>query len=1321
MTYQLLSRQLMCAWGSRQRPQQHREQFFILRSIGSHFCSRIVGTKQFQCSKICITPATKASIMPRASGSSRMRPGVALLLASLMSALTSTSALCFRVHRSNPRDITAPLSTTALMYTYTPGCFCPRHIPSTLLKMSNVPSHSSQFFDEEQMNSGGYYGRGRSQLAKLAQQSQQRQSWSHISHNNDLQSTLNEELNLMENRLLQFQETSRTRSQALLENLEAFSNFGVSTDKAIASTSTDGPYLGSFTSSDADFDTNKGAWVRSSMQNVLPTAASIAGLSSLGLLRDRMMKRHPKEQEAWMERNSKHNQQLREIDERRKRSNRSALSTAAGLGAFAVTVGTTHLPPVRPDGDFETINRASTESSRTSAGSPQNILAEVRRASQIGLNGGVANAATTLDEYGDLSRAKVYSAEAVQSSGFILPNYETNPREESLTQPLTAVNDGYGAANRYPDQLYESNSVKSVSIIEETSMKRPSFTVWNKKLLDEEKREMLENNAATSFTATIASIEGNKMEPSTTTDLAKGPSFTVWKQQLLDQQLDDLPFGSSVASSSTFVASADRSNAQSASRIEMQTTSKPLDTKNGVMFGSSAAASSTSIIASEFSRGANGIYESQSYTKEAPSRVYSGGFSPPLKELKPRTSRNFMLGGVPFRDLKSMFDAREQTSESDPKRVNQAPRETAVPVKRLTSGNLRSSVAPAILSIPREGGNSDETLNPSRTQSSTDSISKPKISPATQSKASPELSIIPEKIPLTRDDLLPSEPSDIKSHIPERIQMRSDSDAPQALLPPQQNAEPKISVKSLNVRGTSFEITDEEKDVSLSTDYPNKVSSQNTFYQGIAAGTFAAAVAKAFRKDSESREISSSTAGETNGFPPPPSSVPQENIITDKPFVFKSFRAESQMKRESRFEIKTPSTSVSSKSVKMKAGEERISVGMDSTIEIGSSLGFTAGSDSSGAFSFREVTDDVPSYNEIYAINSKAVVDDKTSYLDSLSRALPTPPTSGMGIKSYLDELSNVPPLLLRTPSLEPHDDNVGNSINLCGSSLDNISQDLKIMSKYLDSITPDISSDLDSISSDLDSVTQDISTASAALFACSRQQEESKNYLSNVSHFESYLDSLSQETKTRLSSTDGFEKAPSLSFEEYDLQDSTTKPRSYLDSISKGDPTLLRGKGLTSYVSELSSAPPLAFDLTTQESLSPPVPPVLHSSISSYTKPASDFNAIDYRRPRRVRVFVEHSVDLNKSLGGLINDGIIDATPHPSYNEESNLYRDGSLSAMQWQQGSVIPAELSSNFSGRSASTSSYSSAYNVPSANGKKRRVTVTVDHFVESAYEH
>jgi hypothetical protein len=282
-------------------------------------------------------------------------------------------------------------------------------------------------------------------------------------------------------------------------------------------------------------------------------------------------------------------------------------------------------------------------------------------------------------------------------------------------------------------------------------------------------------------------------------------------------------------------------------------------------------------------------------------------------------------------------------------------------------------------------------------------------------------------------------------------------------------------------------------------------------------------------------------------------------------------------------------------------------------------------------------------------------------------------------------------------------------------SSLDNISQDLEHMSKDLDSITPDISSDLDSILSDLGSVTQDISSASAALLACGSEREENKNCLSSVTHFESYLDSLSQDTASVFSgqglssylkdltsasalsfdlpeqgSTDDFETAPSLSFGEYYDVDTTPKLGSYLDSISKGDSTVICGKGLTSYVSELSSAPPLAFGLPGQESFNSPVVPVAKSVISSYTKPVLDFTTLENRKPRKVRVFVEHSVNIQKRLGGMTYDNIIEATSHSSYNDDPRFRRDGTLSAMQWQQGIVSPAELSSDSSGHSASTSS-------------------------------
>lgn len=1092
------------------------------------------------------------------------------------------------------------------------------------------------------------------------------------------------------------------------------------------------------------------------MHKVLPTAMSLASLSSLGLLRDRMMKRRPKEEEAWTEQDVKRHQQLKKVEEHQKRSKRNALSTAAGLGAFAV-VGTTHLPSLHPDGDFEAMKRPSTASSLTSGGSPQRILAEVKWASQIGFDSGIANAATTSEEYGRGSHTTLYSAEAGASTSFAPPIYETNQREESSTQPLNAVaNDRYGAAARYPDQHYKPrppNRLLSASSIDGTLVKRPSFAVWNKKLLDEQNRERLENTGTNTFSSPAASSIGSKIELSTPTDLAKRPSFTVWNKQLLDKQLDDLPVDSAVASSSTFVASADKNNAESATRMEAPIARNPRGTQNGVMSESSAATSSTSTIASEFSRGTYGIYDSQVYTKESPSNVYSGGFSPPLKELTPRKSRSFMLGGVSLRDLKSRFDARDQKRDPDPilQKDNQAPREAASPFKGLTRGELGPSVAPTISSFPSKREDVDETSVQARTQSSTDRMSTPKTSPATEPKASPELSVVPENIQLTRDDLLPMESSaETKTVIPDRIQLSTDVDAsPQTLLPPQQNVYPEIPssppplsesvVKNMYTRGTSFEITDENKESSGDL---SKASRQNTFYGGIGAGTFAAAVAKAFDDDTKKtrREISSSTSAETDGLLPRPTTVARDNINSDQPFAF---RAKSQTNQESRFEMKTPITYASSESEQMKTGQERLSVAVDSTLEVRSSLRFATNNGSAGD----------PAYNELYLIDTKAVevssvqeTDGKTSYLDSLRRASPTLPTSRIGMRSYLDELSNASPFF-RTPPIEAHGDDVGSSLDSCVSSLDNISQDLEHLSKDLKFITPDISSDLDSISSDLDSVTQDISSASAALLACGSQREESKNCLSSVTHFESYLDSLSQDDTSSVCSGQGLssylndlasasalsfdlpeqrrtndvETSPSLSFGEYYDLDTTPKLGSYLDSISKGDSTVLCGKGLTSYVSELSSAPPLAFDLPGQESSNSPVVPVVNSVMSSYTKPILDFTTMENTRPRKVRVFVEHSVNIQKRLGGTAFHDTIDATSHSSYNYGPRLLRDGTLSAMQSHRRIVSPGEPSSDSSDLSAPTSSYSAEYSAPSNNGATRRFTVAVDHFVERSYEY
>lgn len=120
---------------------------------------------------------------------------------------------------------------------------------STQLKMMDEHLYEPDFKDFSEMSQDEYYGRGQSRLSKLAQQSQQIQQAPVF--NDDLHSTLNQELDLMEQKLLQFQEFSNRRSQELLDRLETFSRQEGFRRRdgmmnAPAFRTTDGPFLGEF-------------------------------------------------------------------------------------------------------------------------------------------------------------------------------------------------------------------------------------------------------------------------------------------------------------------------------------------------------------------------------------------------------------------------------------------------------------------------------------------------------------------------------------------------------------------------------------------------------------------------------------------------------------------------------------------------------------------------------------------------------------------------------------------------------------------------------------------------------------------------------------------------------------------------------------------------------------------------------------------------------------------------------------------------------------------------------------------------------------------
>jgi len=109
-----------------------------------------------------------------------------------------------------------------------------------------------QFYDPyswNEENNDEYNSRGQSRLARLAQTSQQHQHTSSRNINRDLQSTLDHELDMMEQKLLHFQESSSRRSQELINELELFSRqkrlWRHDSTKDAVTPATEGPFLGS--------------------------------------------------------------------------------------------------------------------------------------------------------------------------------------------------------------------------------------------------------------------------------------------------------------------------------------------------------------------------------------------------------------------------------------------------------------------------------------------------------------------------------------------------------------------------------------------------------------------------------------------------------------------------------------------------------------------------------------------------------------------------------------------------------------------------------------------------------------------------------------------------------------------------------------------------------------------------------------------------------------------------------------------------------------------------------------------------------------------
>lgn len=865
-----------------------------------------------------------------------------------------------------------------------------------------------------------------------------------------------------------------------------------------------------------DFDTNYNRWKDNGINQVLPAAASVASLSSLGLIRDRMMKRQPKESE-----------ERKEMEERRQRTTRDALSAAAGLSTFAA-ISTTNLPSERGFG----ASRASSTISLNSASTQSPFHDDIR----FRFNDGIANAATT---------------------------------------------EGYSFGG---DDTYEGNA-----------------NPWTE--------------AYDYSTADTSNIP----------------------------QLDE----SAVASTSSFIASSGEYQLGQAS---------------------TAVDSSSFIIASEFSRGTSGIYDTKLYPKERAYSSIESGFSPPLKESGSRKGRSFMFGGISLRSLKSKFDSMVKEKPSEPEQTVEKAKQAdkTAPVK-----SAKAEAVPKVEMNVLPGP------------------------PQPQTQIEPEISAVPEKIPLSKDNLSPAQPTikPMAPSIPDKILLSPDGNIPKQQSPPKlkpeaevilEKMEPLINTPLPSLPSTPPNIWDEEDsnpynrqgseffDGVLRTIDTSRIKSPEGFYKGLAGGTLSALAAKGFQGGPKRRKqiIGSSpdAAGIQFGEPPQPPSSPN-NIDTNQPYAFRSSSIETTSSQQSKFEIKTP-TSYASSTTQAKSGEARVSVSIESSLESGSSVQFSASSTSQVA-SFTETPKAAPSYSA-NAIDTKAT-STNVSYLDSLRT---TSSTSGAGLQSYLGGLSGASPI--------DSTYNMGVSMDQFSSSLDSISQDLDTISNG----DMDFES-IDSVYKDLNSASKDISSVSDVLFAQESYTDGGVNTSPSTNHYGSYLDSiLNDEASTcygqgltsyldglpvsnevsRSGSSRGFTSyltgltsASSLTFdlpqdeitESIEVAPSFNEPQatdtstsyqgSYLDSISRGSVTI-QGQGLSSYLSELSTSTPLRFDIPepnnydSMDALEMPkmsVPPdsieINSSNPASYNNPTSEITTYNGGRPRRVRVSVDSSVEVNR------------------------------------------------------------------------------------------
>ena len=641
------------------------------------------------------------------------------------------------------------------------------------------------------------------------------------------------------------------------------------------------------------------------------------------------------------------------------------------------------------------------------------------------------------------------------------------------------------------------------------------------------------------------------------------------------------------------------------------------------------ATGSTSIVtASEFSRGTFGIYDTKTYPKE---RVYSSvnsGFSPPLKESAPIKSRNFMFGGISLRNLKSKFTfAKEAPNELNMQKENQ---------------NLPAKTE----SI------SDEEIV---TKKSTNFIA-PVVPPLLQPDAISETSVIPDKIPLSLDDLPPVQrnANPQTSTIPDKIQLGPDASI--------EARKQTFSVSKPALKEAEKDVTNlspQDTTMKAPNIHPNKDSTiprwifgdvsttfqatPNGFYKTIATGSLAAAAARGFQGSSKRKRVIGASpqdvsfvASSAYDLNPRSYSVPPTSIETDKPFAYRSFNTDNKSSsQQSKFEIQTSSSHASSAS-ETQPGKARVSLSMESTLTNDSSVAFTASSSSSGGVSFREKSaTGVPSYRE-NAIDTTALGCGE-SYLDSLSRRVPSSRSSpGTGLQSYLEDISS------RPMEINDYTSIIGNSMEQCGSSLDSVTQSLDSIS--IEAITPDM--DFDSVYKDLNSATKDISSASAVLMQESFSGSvKNFNSPSNNELSVSSPASLSQETshmqpgKGLATYLDDLASSSSLESDlmENDTSETSTYPvtdtrGSYLDSISQRTVAVCSGQGLASYQSQLSAAAPLSFNIPTSESK----PRSISSKSIHVTNPAGDLVseviASSSRKARRVRVFVDSSVRVSRA-----------------------------------------------------------------------------------------